>query len=233
MNEKKQAPISLEPPQSENKKIQFPSQTFLNALSERDIPLRMEYLSSGMKETDLPPSTCPEIAIVGRSNVGKSSLLNFIAGQKQLARVSSTPGRTQTINLFSVEKNAFLIVDLPGYGFAMSPKETRAQWEGSMDDFFKMRNGLVGVLFLWDIRRDVTAEDTAICKWLLNLGIPVLAVQTKCDKVHKSQWAQLRKKQGTELGVAPGMIVTTSAQNRMGLKDICTGLAGILIGARP
>lgn len=215
------------------KDIAFPSQSFINELSEREIPLRMEYVSSGMKETDLPPSICPEIAIVGRSNVGKSSLLNFVAGQKQLARVSSTPGRTQTINLFSVEKGAFLLVDLPGYGFAMSPKETRAHWEGSMDNFFKNRKGLVGVLFLLDVRRDVTGEDTALCKWLLNLGVPVLAVQTKCDKVHKSQWAQLRKKQSQELGVAPGMVVTTSAQARIGLKDLCTGLAGIIVGARP
>jgi GTP-binding protein len=213
--------------------IRFPPQSFLNALSERELPLRMDYVSSGMKETDLPPSSGPEIAIVGRSNVGKSSLLNFVAGQKQLARVSSTPGRTQTINLFTVEKGAFFIVDLPGYGFAMSPKETRAQWEGSMDTFFKSRKGLVGVLFLLDIRRDVTPEDTAICKWLQNIGLPVLAVQTKCDKVHKSQWSLLRKKQSTELGVTPGMVVTTSTQSRLGLKDLCTGLAGMLIGARP
>jgi GTP-binding protein len=212
--------------------IVFPDQAFVDALSGREIPVRMEYVSSGMKETDLPPSRCPEIAIVGRSNVGKSTLLNFLAGQKQLARVSSTPGRTQTINLFSVEKGAFFIVDLPGYGFAMSPKDTRAQWVGSMENFFQSRKGLAGVLFLIDVRRDINEEDVSLCKWLSNGGLPVLAIQTKCDKVHKSQWPLLRKKNAQALGVAPGMIVTTSAQDRIGLKELCTGLAGMLMSAK-
>lgn len=212
--------------------IKFPEQKFIDGLSQRELPIHMEFISSGMKETDLPPSLCPEIAIVGRSNVGKSSLLNFIAGQKQLARVSSMPGRTQTINLFSVEKSAFYFVDLPGYGFALSPKETRSQWIGSMENFFRSRKGLAGVLFLIDVRREINDEDRALCKWLLDGGLPVLAIQTKCDKVHKSQWPLLRKKNADSLGVTPGMIVSTSAQNKIGLKEICTGLAGMLMTAK-
>jgi GTP-binding protein len=212
--------------------IRFPGNKFLDALSSRTIPFRVEFLVSGMFETDLPECTVPEIAIVGRSNVGKSSLINYLAGQKQLARVSSTPGRTQTINLFSVENNTFVFADLPGYGFAESPRETKAHWSKALSRYFEERAGLVGVLFLVDARRDINEEDKMLCRWLIDLGVTVLAVQTKCDKLSKSQLPLVRKKQCEALGVAPGMIVSTSTLGKQGLQELCSGISGIIVGAR-
>jgi GTP-binding protein len=212
--------------------IRFPGNKFLDALSSRTIPFRMEFMLSGMFEGDLTECTVPEIAIVGRSNVGKSSLINYLAGQKQLARVSSTPGRTQTINLFSVENNTFVFADLPGYGFAESPRETKAHWSKALAHYFEQRSGLVGVLFLVDARRDVNDEDKMLCRWLIDLGIKVLVVQTKCDKITKSQLPLVRKKQCEALGVPPGMIVSTSTLGKQGLQELCAGLAGMILGAR-
>lgn len=211
--------------------IKVPDTQFIDQLSERTIPLRMDYLSSGTKVEHLPPLDVPEIAIVGRSNVGKSSLINFLAGQKTLARVSSTPGRTQMVNLFSVEGGRFIFADLPGFGFAASSKAVQAQWQGGMEGYFKGRENLIGVLFLVDVRREIVPEDTNLCAWLQDLGLIVLAIQTKCDKVHKSKLHMVRLAQAKALGVAPGMIISTSVQDRVGLDAVCRGLAGMLHGA--
>jgi GTP-binding protein len=200
---------------------------FCSALMQREIPLRLEFVKSGAVLSDLPLTDTLELALVGRSNVGKSSLLNFIAGQRQLARVSSTPGRTQLINFFSAEKGAFYLVDLPGFGFAVSPREIQAHWEKELAHYFEERKSLVGILFLVDARRDVTEEDRNLCQWFLSMGVSVLAVQTKCDKIHKSQWSAKRAEQSQSLGLARENIVSTSAEKKIGLKDVFTGMAGL------
>ncbi len=209
-------------------KILNPDENFALALSTRTIPLRVNYVSSGMRNSDLPASVAPELALIGRSNVGKSSLLNFMAGQKNLARVSSTPGRTQTINLFSCEKDAMYLVDLPGYGFARTNLDTRSHWQTAMAEFLKEREGLFGALFLVDIRREVEAEDAILAKWLLDIGLSVLVVQTKCDKVHKSELPLLRQKHAIALGTASGMVASTSAEKKIGLDSLFAGIAGML-----
>ena len=210
---------------------------FCQALMQREIPLRLEFVQSGAKLSDFPEPTSFEVALVGRSNVGKSSLLNFIAGQNQLARVSRTPGRTQLINSFRVDKGEFTIVDLPGFGYALSPREVQAHWGAELARYFEGRPSLVGVLFLVDARREVNEEDAALCRWFLSIGLRVLAVQTKCDKIHKSQWAAVRRTQALALGIAPGAIVSTSADKKLGLKDLFAGLAGMfteaLLAAEP
>jgi GTP-binding protein len=204
---------------------------FCQALMQREIPLRLEFVQSGATLSDFPPPTSHEVALVGRSNVGKSSLLNFLAGQRQLARVSSTPGRTQLINSFRAEKGEFTIVDLPGFGYALSPREVQAHWGKELARYFEGRQSLVGVLFLVDARREVNEEDRALCQWFVSLGLRVLAIQTKCDKIHKSQWAALRQTQAQALGLAPGAIVSTSSEKKLGLKDVFAGLAGMLTQA--
>ncbi len=220
--------MSSEPSTNNESAITPPSVQFINELRERTSPLHMSYLTSGTRITEIPASSRFEIALVGRSNVGKSSLLNFMAGQRQLARVSSTPGRTQMINIFSAERDIFHFVDLPGYGYAVSPREAQAHWAGALEEYFSSREGLVGVLFLVDSRRDIVKEDADLCRWLTSIDLNVLAVQTKCDKVNKSQMMQARLKQTRALGLPPGMIVSTSVEKRTGLSELWTGVSGML-----
>jgi GTP-binding protein len=203
-------------------------ESFINQLMLRKIPLRMEFVTSASKLEELPAADVPELAIVGRSNVGKSSLLNFLAGQKQLARVSSTPGRTQLMNVFAAERGVFRLIDLPGYGFAFSPRETQAHWADAMRLFFERRSSLIGLLFLMDVRRDVNDEDVSLVQWFLERDLNVLLVLTKCDKFTKAQLGVVIHQRNKQLGLPPGMVVTTSTLQKMGLPEVMSGLAGLL-----
>ena len=203
-------------------------ESFINQLMLRKIPLRMEFVTSASKLEELPAADVPELAIVGRSNVGKSSLLNFLAGQKQLARVSSTPGRTQLMNVFAAERGVFRLIDLPGYGFAFSPRETQAHWAEAMQLFFEKRSSLLGLLFLMDVRRDVNDEDVSLVQWFLERDLNVLLVLTKCDKFTKAQLGVVIHQRNKQLGLPPGMVVTTSTLQKMGLPEVMRGLAGLL-----
>ncbi len=210
------------------REIKLPNQDFILSLSEKKTPLRVEFKCSGLKNSDLPTSTAPEFALVGRSNVGKSSLINFLAGQKQLARVSNTPGRTQTINLFAAENSAFFLVDLPGYGYAESSHATQAHWEKEMQKFFEERTGLFAIFILIDIRREIQREDESLSRWFQQLGLKVICIQTKCDKIHKSKWQQLREIHAKKLALHPSQVITTSADKKLGLNEIFRNMAGLL-----
>lgn len=208
--------------------IQVPSQSFIQFFLKKKTPIPMEFICSGMKNADLPPSSTPEFAMVGRSNAGKSSLLNFLAGQKNLARVSHTPGRTQTINLFAAENHSFLIDDLPGYGYAESPFSTRAHWQHALQEFFEQRQGLCAIFLLTDIRRAVEPEDKQLCQWFASIGLRVFVVQTKCDKISKSQWPMARKKHAQEFGLPMDSILTTSASKKWGLESLIAVIGQVL-----
>ena len=134
-----------------------------------------------------------EIAAVGRSNVGKSSLINHLLGMTKLARVSSTPGKTQGINFFLIDDENYL-VDLPGYGYAKVAKTLKEKWSISLEEYFKKRKSLSLILLLLDIRRDPSGDDAAFFTWAKYHQKPVLIVFTKCDKVKSSELA-LRTKQ--------------------------------------
>jgi len=134
----------------------------------------------------------PEVAIAGRSNVGKSSLINHLLGQKSLARVSSTPGKTQTINFFSVD-DRFVLVDLPGYGFAKRSKEAQNAWASCIDAFFKGRECLKLILLLIDSRRTPSKDDLALASWARHFQKPLLIVFTKSDTL-----AERERKKTTE-----------------------------------
>lgn len=130
----------------------------------------------------------PEIAVAGRSNVGKSSLLNHLFGRKGLAKVSSTPGKTQLINFFNVDEQ-MLFADLPGYGFAKVPLEIRAKWGPMIQHYLEHRPELKLVLFLFDIRREPSKDDLQFFDWAVAANKAVILVFTKCDKVTKNQRA--------------------------------------------
>jgi GTP-binding protein len=209
--------------------VKIPQQDFIQALFEKKTPLRMEFLCSVMEVADLPRPLAPEFALVGRSNVGKSSLLNFIAGHKQLARVSNTPGRTQTINLFCAEKGAFFLVDLPGYGYAKLTHSMQKHWASAIKTFFEQRGpALFAVFFLIDMRREPNEQDQELCLWLQNLGLKIIAVQTKCDKIHKSKWPFVQQMHAQKLALHPSQIVTTSVNKKIGLHHLMQHMAGTL-----
>lgn len=134
----------------------------------------------------------PEIALVGRSNVGKSSLINHLLGQKGLARTSATPGKTQLINFFIVDER-FLLVDLPGYGFAKAPPEEIAKWSKAIDAYINTRSTLKLILLLIDCRRKIGDEDEALIGWANAKKIPLLLIFTKTDKLSGSDLNELIK----------------------------------------
>ncbi len=128
----------------------------------------------------------PQIAFVGRSNVGKSSLINSLLGRKKLARVSSEPGKTITVNYYEVDKKLFL-VDLPGYGFARRPKGDITKWSSLTDGYFVDNDALTYVLQLIDIRVGITEDDKMMLGYLDHYNVPYMVVATKCDKLNKTQ----------------------------------------------
>lgn len=213
-------------------KLPLPSTEYLRSLAKRKVPLPMAFVAAGGKNSDIPNSAAHEIAVVGRSNVGKSSLLNFLAGQKDLARVSRTPGRTQTINLFSVDKGRFYFVDLPGYGYAESARSVREAWQQSMEEFFRERPGLFAVVFLVDIRREVEEEDFALFHWLKSLGLQAIVVQTKADKLSKHELTPIRRKHAAALGLAPENVVQTSSDKKTGLTEFFSAIASVFENQR-
>lgn len=146
---------------------------------------KAQFLTSVTNAKDLPHSKFPEFAFVGRSNVGKSSLINHLLRQKGLAKVSSTPGKTQMLNFFSVDDKCYL-VDLPGYGYAQSGKKLRASWGELIEEYLKTRETLSLIIHLLDLRHLPSQDDIAFAKWLASENRPLLIVFTKADKLNKN-----------------------------------------------
>lgn len=147
------------------------------------------FIKSAAKPGDYPPSVLPEVAFVGRSNVGKSSLINVLANRKALVRTSSTPGRTQLINFFDIN-SILTLVDLPGYGYAKAPPEVRKQWGPMIETYLAQRESLKTVVVILDIRRKPSDGDLDMLRWLGIYGIPPIIVLTKCDKLSKNERAK-------------------------------------------
>jgi GTP-binding protein len=144
------------------------------------------FVTSAAQPSDFPPATLPEVAVVGRSNVGKSSLINTLVGQSGLARTSRTPGRTRLVNWFAIE-DRFFLVDLPGYGYAEVSHATRASWRPLIESYLAERTSLAGVLLLIDIRRGVQDEELDFVPWLAQRDVPVVVALTKADKLAKNK----------------------------------------------
>lgn len=148
--------------------------------------IKSELETVGVKPSQYPPDTMPEIAFAGRSNVGKSSLLNLLTGRKKLARVSGSPGKTRTINFYLIN-DAFRIVDLPGYGYAKLSKNVTENWGEMMETYFQNRQGLKKVIQLVDIRHKPTAQDIQMYEYLRHYGLDGIVVATKADKVSRNE----------------------------------------------
>jgi GTP-binding protein len=148
--------------------------------------VRAHFLTSAAQPSEFPPPSLPEVAVVGRSNVGKSSLINTLVGQDGLARTSRTPGRTRLVNWFVID-DRFHLVDLPGYGYAQVNQSMREGWRPLIESYLAERKSLAGVLLLIDIRRGVQDEELDFIPWLAQRDMPVVVALTKADKLAKNK----------------------------------------------
>jgi GTP-binding protein len=175
-----------------------------------------EFVLSATKPAHYPPASLPEIAFAGRSNVGKSSLINALLNRKGLARTSVTPGRTQEINFFAVNGRIGFI-DLPGYGYAKVPVAIRRSWGPMVETCLRKRTTLRLVVLILDIRRDPSAEDLQMIHWLTFYHLPFLTILTKADKVTRSALAERRRRIGAALGLsAEATLLAFSAKTGAG-----------------
>jgi GTP-binding protein len=186
-----------------------------------------EFIKSATKPAHYPPADLPEIAFAGRSNVGKSSLINVLVNRKSLVRTSSTPGRTQLINFFTVN-GEFTLVDLPGYGFAKVPLAVKKQWGPMIETYLSTRENLRGVVLILDIRRVPGPEDRQMLDWLRAYGIPPVLVMTKCDKVSKNERARQASEIARSLGVTREELTLFSALSRDGKDELWLRIGELL-----
>ena len=147
---------------------------------------KSEFLGSAVRREQFPPDNLPEIALAGRSNVGKSSLINYLLHRRSLARTSSTPGKTQTVNFYEINGD-FRFVDLPGYGYAKVSKAEKAKWAGFIDDYLRNRESLLQIFLLLDIRRKLSEQDIQMYRYIHSFGFEGRVILTKIDKLNQSQ----------------------------------------------
>lgn len=191
-----------------------------------------EFVTSAGRATECPPDKRPEIAVSGRSNVGKSSLLNSMLGRKSLAMVSGTPGKTQRLNYFLVNRR-FHVVDLPGYGFAQAPKTARDQWRAMMQEYLRTRRQLVGVIQLVDSRHEPSREDCEMVKWLRTEELPFCLVASKVDKLGQSKRPPALRAIIDALEVPPTQpLVSYSSQTGEGRGPLLAWMGDTLEAAR-
>ena len=162
-----------------------------------------------------PDALLPEIAFAGRSNVGKSSLINSLLRRKKFARVSNTPGRTREINFFRVN-DQFVLVDLPGYGYARISKERRAEWRPLIEGYLRSSPQLRGIVQLLDVRHDPTNDDRQMLEFLAELEVPTIVVLTKTDKLPKSQVPLRTSEIAAQIGVDADQVIPYSVASGEG-----------------
>jgi GTP-binding protein len=169
-----------------------------------------------------PTGVLPEVAFLGRSNVGKSSLLNGLAARKQLARTSRTPGKTRLLHFFRVERpgSELLLVDLPGYGYAKAAKSERARWKGLVEGYLGRREALRAAVLLQDLRRDPSDDETLLLDWLAEREIPALVAITKIDKLKPTERAARLRALGVSLPVQADWMIPTSARTGAGIEEL-------------
>lgn len=162
----------------------------------------------------------PEIALCGRSNVGKSSFVNYIAGQNRLAKVGKEPGRTRLINYFSINQGELTLVDLPGYGFAKVAETEKQKWGNMIEGYLKNSSNLKNVFLLLDIRRDPNEDDVLMINYLYHYAISFTVIATKMDKVSRSEGLKRIRDLATKLKIGVGNILPVSAYAKTGKEGV-------------
>jgi GTP-binding protein len=178
------------------------------------------YITSAAKWDQLPPISLPEVVMVGRSNVGKSSLINSLTNQKNLARTSNTPGRTQMVNFFQVNRST-LLVDLPGYSYADAPSDVRKDWPKLMQTYLE-RPSISKICYLFDVRRDLSDDDFVLAKQMADTK-PIILVVTKIDKLSRSDYMQkanFLKNSLLSAGANIEEMFMVSSQKKLGIAEL-------------
>ena len=178
-----------------------------------------DFVISAIRPGNYPPENLPEIAFAGRSNVGKSTLINKLVNRKHLVKTSSTPGRTQLLNFFNIN-DAFVFVDLPGYGYAKVPDRVKKDWGKMIETFLSTRLTLKGVVLILDIRRNPGEEENNFISWLHQQGIPTVLILTKADKLSKTKQKKQIQIIEKALSVNPEELICFSAKTRQGLDSV-------------
>ncbi len=186
-----------------------------------------EFVRSIANSNDLSLYNLPEFAFVGRSNVGKSSLINSLTNKKKLAKASSTPGRTRLINIFKIN-NTFHFIDLPGYGFAQASKQEQASWQNLIGSYLENSKNLKRVFVLVDIRHEPSEKDKLMLSYLYTYNIPFNIIATKADKIARGQINKHIGVIANTLGVGVGDIIVTSSTDRLGNDKILDLIESII-----
>jgi len=184
--------------------------------------LHAELLTVASSPREFPRAELPEVAILGRSNVGKSSLLNKLVHRKQLARTSTTPGKTRLVHWYRVERSAgsLCLVDLPGYGYAKVGQDERRRWKRLVEAYLEGRNRLRAAVLLQDVRRDVSDDERLLLAWLAERRIPALVALTKADKLGLGLRAARARELAAQLGLARERVIVTSAERGLGIAEL-------------
>jgi GTP-binding protein len=190
-----------------------------------------EFVTSAVRPQQYPPADLPEFAFAGRSNVGKSSLINTLVSRKKLVLTSSSPGKTRLINFFRVN-DALMFVDLPGYGYARVSDDERRKWRPMIERYLAGRENLKAVVVILDIRRTPNAEDAQLLDWLARREIPAVLVVTKADKLSKTAQAKQHKAIAGALEVDPAELLLFSSKSRQG-RDVLWRILADWVTAPP
>lgn len=185
--------------------------------------INFKFVKSASKPAEFIVDELPQVAIVGRSNVGKSSLINMLANNKKMAKTSSTPGRTRLVNYFDIDGKVYL-VDLPGYGFAQASKSIKKEWDRVLDDYFNNTHNLKLVLLLIDCRHLPSELDVMMLNYLVELNIPYQIVLTKADKLSKNQLVKNINDISNHIRHNKSMFISTSADKKQGAEQIALAI---------
>ena len=185
---------------------------------------KIEFVLSAFKQTQCPPALYPEIAFAGRSNVGKSSLINRLVNRRNLVKVSARPGKTQSLNYFLVDQ-ALYLVDLPGYGYAKVPMAMKIDWQSLIPAYLTGRKKLCCVVVIVDLRHEAKASDRELISWMKSEDLPLLVVYTKADKLTKSLVARQARELDSGLGLFANERLIFSAKSGEGKEELGTTLA--------
>ncbi len=188
-----------------------------------------EFVTSATEPSHYPPASLPEIAFAGRSNVGKSSLINKIVNRKQLVKTSSTPGRTQLLNFFLINKEIHF-VDLPGYGYAKVPDPIRKKWGPMIETYLSSRPTLKGVILITDIRRVPGIEERHLTDWLSHYNIPMVPVLTKSDKLSKNNQMKQQAAIADFFSIDKNDLTIFSAKSGQGKDAVLSRIENLIAG---
>ncbi|MCL2631042.1 MAG: ribosome biogenesis GTP-binding protein YihA/YsxC [Firmicutes bacterium] len=186
------------------------------------------FLTSVADIASISGFSVPEIAVAGKSNVGKSSFINFITNNSKLAKTSKDPGRTRLLNYFSINNDSFRFVDLPGYGYARVSNDQKEKWGGLIENYLKSSKNLKNVFLLIDIRREPSADDKMIINFLYAHNIQITLIATKADKFSRSAVIKRKAEIAKALAVGADNIILTSSLHKTGKEEVFARIAQVL-----